>query len=168
MSRYRYCTVFGSRFLFIVLAPCLLASIPIVPYMAWNFGGGKLVPMIISSFVSFACLCGLLVSINWRRFTWLLTIFALAVPICYVWYFCDEYFVRHVAFEPSTSRSDQTPWNAMMGFIVFGVPCAIFARRLIRLEIRKHRRKTHLMPNPALEPSSASVTPVAGQPSRHP
>ncbi len=51
------------------------------------------------------------------------------VALCYVLYFIDTYFVEKQPLAPSARRSEATPWNAIMGFLVIGIPCLWFTIR---------------------------------------
>lgn len=48
------------------------------------------------------------------------------VALCYRLYFIDTYFVEKRSLAPSGRRTEATPWNAVLGFVVIGIPCLWF------------------------------------------
>lgn len=136
MSRpktYMTFSIFGSRALFWLLAPWLLASVPTFAYLAVScFREDNLTGILISVVLTICCLSGLLLGVSIRRFGWTAIFITLAIPAGYIWYFCDTFFVEGQRITPTARRAESTPWNAIMGFIVFGVPCLIASFMIIR------------------------------------
>jgi hypothetical protein len=143
MKPHRPCTLFGSRLLFFALAPWLVVCIPLFPYMAYNFGQST-GAVLLAGVLSTACALGLLLAIDRRRFLFLSIGLLLLVPAAYVWYFCATFFGDGMPLAP-TRRSDASPFNAVLGFVIWGVPSLFLARRLIgkarRLRAVKAQRR---------------------------
>jgi hypothetical protein len=128
---HRRFSIFGSRALYFALAPWLVVCIPLFPYMALNFGPDAK-SIVLSALISALCLVGLLVATDsWRFIRWNIALLIL-VPVAYVVYFCHTFFVGEMAFMPSMRRSQATPFNAFLGFIVWGIPSLLGARRLLK------------------------------------
>jgi hypothetical protein len=131
MKIHRRFSVFGSRFLYFALAPWLLVCIPLFPYMALNFGSG-IGSALLSAIVSAFCFVGLLAATDGWRFIRLTIALLALVPLTYLWYFCDTMFVDGMSFTPSLRISQASPFNALLGFLVWGVPSILGVRRLSR------------------------------------
>ena len=131
MKVHRRFAVFGSRFLYFALAPWLLVCIPLFPYMAFNFGK-SVSSVLLSAMVSAICLIGLLVATDSWRFIRLTIALLFMVPVAYVWYFCDTFFVGGMPFAPSLRISEATPFSAFLGLLVWGVPATLVAHSLIK------------------------------------
>lgn len=143
MKVRRQFAVFGSRLLFFALAPWLLVCIPLFPYMAFTFGKGT-GAVLLSGMVSAVCALGLLVATDSWRFIRLTIGLLLLVPIAYVLYFCHTFFVDDMAFTPSLRFSESTPFSALFGFLVWGVPAIFGARSLSRKARRIHEVEERL------------------------
>lgn len=118
----------GSRFLFWVLAPWLVLGCVAFCLVAKDaFDDSHALRGAFAS--SFAALCALgLFAMISRKYGLLYgRMIAAIVAIAYLWYFADTYFVEGQSLAPGGRRSDSTPFNAICGFLVIGVPCIIFA-----------------------------------------
>jgi hypothetical protein len=149
MKIHRHFSVFGSRFLFFALAPWLLVCVPLFPYMAFTFGK-SVSSVLLSAMVSAVCLVGLLVATDSWRFIRLTIALLTLVPIAYIWYFCQVFFVEEMPFTPSLRISQSTPFSAFLGFMVWGVPAMLGARSLTQkakriraVEAKRRLRHAH-------------------------
>lgn len=151
MRIHRRFSVFGSRLLFFALAPWLLVCIPLFPYMAYNFSRGA-GTTILAAMVSLLCTLGLLVAVDSWRFIRLNIGFLILVPITYVWYYCQTYFVDGMRFSPSFRLSESSPFGAFLGFFVWGVPSILGAFSLLkkarRIRAVEARWRLHKSQNP--------------------
>lgn len=168
MKIHRRFSVFGSRFLYFALVPWLLVCISLFPYMAFNFGSG-ISSVLLSAIVSTTCFVGVLVATDSWRFIRLTIALLLLVPVAYIWYFAQTFFADQMSFTPSLRVSQSTPFNALLGFLIWGVPSMIGARVLLQKARRisavdakrRLRRSRKKEPNQTLQPTPLLVTPRA-------
>jgi hypothetical protein len=131
MKIHRRFSVFGSRLLYLALAPWLLVCIPLFPYMAFTFGK-SIHSILLSVVISAICLAGLFVATDsWRFIKVTIALLAL-VPVVYLWYFCHVFFGESMALTPSLRLSDATPFSALAGGVFWGLPAIIGVRSLSR------------------------------------
>lgn len=129
MRVHRPFAIFGSRLLYCALAPWLVVCVPLFPYMAWNFARGP-AQVVLAGLVSLVCVVGLFVATDsWRFIRWNIALLAL-VPVVYVWYFVQMYFVEGQALAPSARVSTPSPWSALLGLVVWGVPSLLGVAKL--------------------------------------
>lgn len=166
MKIHRRFTVFGSRLLYFALAPWLFVCIPLFPYMAYTFGK-SMSSILLSALVSGICFVGLLVATDSWRFIRLTIALLALVPVAYIWYFCDVFFVQDLPFTPSLRFSEATPFSAFAGGFFWGIPALIgvwsLSKKAKRIgaveEKRRLRRSTKegrsrsLQTTPGLRPS---------------
>ena len=130
---YMTFSIFGSRVLFCVLAPVLILCIPVFARQALTcLREGNLPGTLISVILTICCTSGLLIGISIRRFGWTSIFITVSIPAAYIWYFCDTFFVEKQPLTPGAARSETTPWNALIGFVVFGLPCVAASYRTVR------------------------------------
>jgi hypothetical protein len=145
---HRRFAVFGSRILFIALAPWLIICIPLFPYMAANFAKGTR-ELVLAWLLSALCFAGILAAIDSWRFLRIIIAFLYLVPIAYCAYLLHTYIFLGMAFEPSFRVSEAKPFSAFVGLIIWGLPCVLGARQLTRklqrvraIEAKWRARKT--------------------------
>ncbi len=121
----------GSRFVFWCLAPLLVLCGIGVPLMLtdWNFT--KVVVMVgWSSF----CLLAVPALYDAKRFWWAARGLTLIIFVCYASYLVYEFFFTSKSFVP-TRRSESSPWNSVLGFLIIGLPAlwyTLFGRFSLR------------------------------------
>jgi hypothetical protein len=49
------------------------------------------------------------------------------ISLAYAAYFIHEFFFTNAPFRISGRRSEASPFNALLGFIVIGLPCLVYA-----------------------------------------
>lgn len=118
----------GSRLFFWLVAPWLGLGIVAVGLVAMgHFDDGKIYQGVLASAFVLGCALGLYAMISQKHGHAIGRIIAAMVPAAYLWYFADTFFVEGQSLQPTGRRSDASPFNAICGFVVFGVPCLIFA-----------------------------------------
>ena len=137
-------TVFGSRLFFWMLAPWIIAGVLFFPYLAYQaFLAKETMGVIIAASLSLCYVSFLLMALSPGRFGWLSVFISGSIAAAYVWYFCDTYFVHHQPVKFSLNFAEPTPVNALLGFLVWGLPSLLFTIRGIKtlLDKRGRRRK---------------------------
>jgi hypothetical protein len=61
-----------------------------------------------------------------RIVNWTFRAFAGVVVALYAWYLIDELFSANKSFDLPSTRREKTPWNALLGLLVFGLPCLCY------------------------------------------
>ncbi len=135
MKIHKRYAVFGSRFIYFVLALSLAVCIPLFPWMAFQFNS-SIKSVVFSAIASFLCLLGLLVATDSWRFIRLTIGFLLLVPIFYIFYFCQVFFIDGMPFSPSFHLSRSSPFSAFVGLLFWGIPAIMGAIRLMRKATR--------------------------------
>jgi hypothetical protein len=134
-------TIFGSRLLFWLLAPWVIAGALFFPYLAYQaFVAKETTGAIIAVVLSLCCIFFLLMAISPSRFAWLSVFIGGSITMAYVWYFCDTYLVHHEAIIPTLDFSEPTPFNAILGFLVWGLPSLLFTISRIRVLVNKREQ----------------------------
>ena len=127
MSSFGSTLFSGSRFIFWCLGPLFLASgvgcLIGSPFVYSSKGWPQAMALVV---MGVCCICFFLALLTIKRFLWAARVVTGIVALSYVLYFADTYFVERQSLSPTTRRSSATPWNAIMGFIVIGVPCLWF------------------------------------------
>ena len=134
-------TIFGSRLLFWLLAPWVIAGAMFFPYLAHQaFLAKETTGVVIAVVLSLCCIFFLMMALSPGRFGWLSIFISGSIALAYVWYFCDIYFIHHQAVKPSLDFAAPSPFNAILGFLVWGLPSAIFTIRGIGKLIDARRK----------------------------
>ena len=132
-------TIFGSRLLFWLLAPWVIGGALFFPYLTYQeLLVHETVGVLIGAVLSLCCIFFLIMS-EFPRLWWLSLFISGSIAGAYVWYFCDTFFVRHQAVKPSLNTAQATPFNAILGFLVWGLPSTIFTVQGVRTLINKRR-----------------------------
>ncbi|WP_309386859.1 hypothetical protein [Cerasicoccus frondis] len=128
-----YFRIFGSRVLFFLLAPWLIICIFLFPYIvSVSTPEDRTTAYVIAAVFSACCLAGLLVGIDSKRFGKAIIVITISIPAAYLWYFIDIFFIEGMELTPGQRKSDSTPWNAILGFCVFGIPCVLTTVRILK------------------------------------
>jgi len=130
MSNFGRTLFGGSRFIFWCVGPlvllCGLGGVIGAAFALaskdWKAGTALLL-------LGVSGVCLFLALLNSKRFLWAARVVTGIVALCYVLYFAETYFVEKRVLVPSQTKSEATPWNAIMGFIVIGLPCIWFTVR---------------------------------------
>lgn len=130
MSNFGQGLFSGSRFIFWCLGPlCLLCGLGCLIGAPFAFAAKDLKAAIALALLGVLGVCFFLALLDLKKFLWAARIVTGIVALCYVLYFVDTYFVGQQPLTPSARKSEATPWNAIMGFLVIGVPCLWFTIR---------------------------------------
>lgn len=120
-----------SRIWFWILAPFALpaAAVPLLLDMRSGLQ--------LAVGATWSALCLLLVVASWdpRRFKWAARIVTGAVFVAYLAYLIHELVFTDKPIDPRVRRSQPSPWNAILGFTIVGVPClwySLFGRLPLR------------------------------------
>jgi cell division protein FtsW (lipid II flippase) len=154
MSNFGRTLFGGSRFIFWCVGPlsllCGLGCVIGAPFALaakdWKAGTALVL-------LGICGVCLFLALLNSKRFLWAARVVTGIVALCYVLYFAETYFVEKQSLTPSQKKSEATPWNAIMGFVVIGLPCIWFTVR--------GRFRSEEGANQSSEPTVMSVTPRA-------
>jgi len=134
--------MFGSKILFWLLAPWLALGVVVFGSMAVaQVSEGKLAPVLIALVLTLICASALLMCIFPKQLGWMLLCITGSIAFGYIWYFCETYFVEGQPLTPTSGRSGTTPWNALRGFLHFGLPCLLATIGGIVVMLRKRREK---------------------------
>jgi hypothetical protein len=118
----------GSRIYFWLVAPWIAIGIVAFAFAAKSsFEDGRKMAGIAASYFVVLCALGMYAMLSKKHSLACGRIVAGTVVLVYVAYFIDTYFIEGESLMPTGRRSDSTPFNAICGFIVIGVPCAQFA-----------------------------------------
>ena|SRR2546430_6590438 len=121
MSRFGQTLFSGSRFTFWSLAPILALSAVLLPFLAgkWTVSSFFFVVPIEALFVAL-----ILALFNPQRFWWATRSVTGIVFCLYLDYAIEEVFLSGKGWEVGFgSRAEASPLNAILGFIVIGLPC---------------------------------------------
>jgi len=117
----------GSRFIFWSLAPVLILVGVGLPFMIAEWNPSRVAMM---AALSGGCFLGVFALYDARRFWWAARGVTGIVFCAYLSYLIYEVFFSGASFGP-TRRSDASPFNSVLGFIVIGLPAlwyTIFGR----------------------------------------
>lgn len=106
-------TLFGSRLLFWMLAPWVVASIPVFAFLAYHgFLLKEWVGSAIMSVLLLFCIFGVLMALSPKRFGWLGLIIGGSIGVAFILYFCNTFLlaIHHLSVKP---------FNVILGIIVF-------------------------------------------------
>ena len=108
-------TLFGSRLLFWMLAPWVIASIPLFAFLAYRgFLLKEWVGFAIVSVLLLFCIFGVLMALSPKRFGWLGLIIIWSIGVAYFLYFCHT-------FLSASHHLSIKPFNAILGIIAFAI-----------------------------------------------
>lgn len=110
----------GSRFLFWALAPCLLFSSIIVPLSIGEWTPARVA---VAAVWSISCILGIFALYDARRFWWATRSVTATIFVAYAVYLIYEFVFDVKPFELVGSRSEASPRNSLLGFVIIGLPC---------------------------------------------
>ena len=136
-------TLFGSRILFWLLTPLVVAGIVGFLYLSYlSYLDKRSMGVMCGIGLSLFLLFFLLWSVFPRQFGWMSIFITGSIAGAYIWYFCDTYFVQHQPIKPSDTGAPSS-FNALHGFFEFGLPCLIYTVWRVRaLLVKKHHHDT--------------------------
>lgn len=118
----------GSRVVFWFVAPWVLLGLVAFIFVAkGSFESGETVAGLLASYCAALCVIGLYAMLAPRHGLIVGRVIAGTLALAYVGYFVLTCFIEGQPFRFTTQRSQATPFNAVLGFIVIGLPCAHFA-----------------------------------------
>jgi hypothetical protein len=125
MSKFGQTLFGGGGFIRWTLSPFVLLFAVVMPLVIdeWTFGRVGLI-------VCMELMCVSLLAGFWlppRIGFWAFRFLAGMVALAYAAYLVDEFFVGNRPFTVTGQRSDASPFNALLGFLVIGVPSLLFA-----------------------------------------
>jgi hypothetical protein len=124
-------TFSGSKFIFWCLAPILVLCGVGLPLMLTDWNPTK---VIVAVGWSSACFLAIPALYDSRRFWWAARALTLIIFASYAEYLVYEWFFSGKGIGP-TRRSEASPWNSMLGFVVIGLPAlwyTVFGRFSLR------------------------------------
>ena len=137
-------TLFGSRLLFWLLAPWVIAGALFFPYLAYQSALTKeRLGVIVASILALLCIFILLMAIAPKRFGWLSILVSGSIAGAYLWYFIYTFFIQRQPIKFSWDIAEATPLNAILGFCVWGLPSLFLTIRGIRALIDKRKNVGH-------------------------
>jgi hypothetical protein len=126
----------GSRFIFWCLAPVLgvCAGVPLL-LDDWN-----ITKIIAATGWSACCILAIPAIFDSQRFWWAARGVTAIIFFCYLSYLITEAVLSGGSFTP-TRRSDASPYNSVIGFIIIGLP-ALWYTLFGRVTIRRQGQNT--------------------------
>jgi hypothetical protein len=115
----------GSPFLRWALTPFLLLFAVVMPLLLDNWTPGALAVMIGMELMCLSLLAGFWLPA--RIGQWAFRILAALVFLAYAAYLIHAFFFTHTPFKLAERRSEASPRNALLGFVLIGLPCLWFA-----------------------------------------
>lgn len=120
----------GSPFIFWSLGPLfLLVAAVFVRFACTQFTEGHFGRFGSAVAIAVVCVCFFLALLNGSYFWWAGRVVAVCVFGAYLWYLLDTWLIHPKPFAIGGRRSDATPWNALCGLVIFGIPCLLYAFR---------------------------------------
>ncbi len=114
----------GSRFVFWTLGPFLLFCFLVFGLLAIPaFATKEWIGASILTVLSLGCFFLFLSLLKTKKFAWAFRVVTALVAFAYSYYVIHEFFIEKEEVSISTNRAESTPWNAVLGFVVIGVPC---------------------------------------------
>ena len=125
MSNFGQTLFGGGGFIRWALSPFVLLFAVVMPLVIdeWTFGRAVLI-----GGMELMCFC--LLAGFWlppRIGFWAFRLLAGTIAIAYAAYLVHEFFFTDKSFTVTGRRSDASPFNALLGFLVIGVPSLLFA-----------------------------------------
>lgn len=132
----------GSRFIFWCLAPVLFLCGIGLPLMLDDWTPVK---VMLTAAWSLGCFAAIFALYDTSRFPWAARAVTGIIFLAYLAYLIYEFAFSGKPFEP-TRRSEASPWNSVLGFIIIGLP-ALWYTILGRFSLRKPEDPTDQDPN---------------------
>src|SRR5258708_39755043 len=125
MSKFGQTLFGGGRFVRWALSPFVLLFAVVVPLVIDEWTLGRVVLIVFVELMCVSLLAGF-----WlppRIGFWAFRFLAGMVALAYAAYLVDEFFFDNRPFTVTGRRGDASPFNALLGFLVIGVPSLLFA-----------------------------------------
>lgn len=142
MSAFGQTLFGGSRFVRWALSPFVLLFAVVMPFLVekWTLKlGGMIAGM---EFLCLALLAGFWLPARIGR--WAFRSLAGAVFLIYAGYLIDQFFISDAPFRLVESRAETSPRNALLGFVIIGLP-ALWYALFGRFTLREPQRETEIM-----------------------
>jgi hypothetical protein len=128
----------GSPFVRWTLTPVVFLFAVLIPFLisGWT-------PTAVAITVGIEVMCLALIAGFWlppRPQRWALRVLAGLVFVAYSIYLIYEFLFSDTPFKIDEARAKASPWNALLGFMVIGLPClwySLFGRFTLRAESRQ-------------------------------
>jgi len=62
-----------------------------------------------------------------QRGWWGIRLAAFVIFASYFWYIIDQFLIQGSAVDLTVERSTKSPFNALLGLLIFGIPCLMFS-----------------------------------------
>jgi hypothetical protein len=124
-------TFSGSKFIFWVLAPILVLCGVGLPLMLTDWTPTKAATAVVWSS---ACFLAIPALYDAKRFWWAARLLTFIIFASYAGYLVHEWLFTDKPLVP-TRRSESSPWNSALGFVVIGLPSlwyTLFGRFTLR------------------------------------
>ena len=108
-----------------VLTPFIAIFAVAMPLLIDEWTPARIALMAVMEFMCVAVLAGFWLPPRFGQ--WAFRGFAGAVFLCYAAYFIHEWFFTNEPFRISERKSAASPRNALLGFIIIGLPCLWYA-----------------------------------------
>jgi hypothetical protein len=117
----------GSRFIFWSLGPLfLLVAAVLLVTVYVQFAAGRFAAAGVAAAACLVCVSFFLALLNGPYFWWAGRVVAASVFGAYLWYLLDTWLIHPTAFGFWGPRSAATPWNAVCGLLIIGLPCLCY------------------------------------------
>lgn len=117
----------GSRFIFWSLGPLSLLVAGIVVRVAYTqYVEGRFAGCGMAVAASLVCVCFFLALLNGPFFWWAGRVVGASVFGVYLWYLLDTWLIHPKPLSIGGARSGATPWNALCGLAIIGIPCLCY------------------------------------------
>lgn len=142
MSAFGQTLFGGSRFVRWALSPFVLLFAVVMPLLVetWTLKLGGMIAGL--EFLCLALLAGFWLPTRMGR--WAFRILAGAVFLAYAGYLIDQFFFTDTPFRLVESRAETSPRNALLGFVIIGLPSLWYAL-LGRFTLREPQPETEIM-----------------------
>ena len=121
-------TFLGSPIFFWLVAPwVVLGSVAFVFVSKASFEAGERSAGFLAAYFSLLCAIGLFAMSSKKHGLLCGRFIAATIGTIYIGYFVITALVEKQSLAPTGDRSDASPFNAIVGFLVIGLPCLQFA-----------------------------------------
>lgn len=101
----------------------VLTAFMYVYFDSYEWEPGPIIVQVALSAIS----VGLVVATIWpEKGWWGIRVVAFVIFAAYLWYLIDMIWLSGQAIEITERRSQATPFNAILGFLFFGIPCFLY------------------------------------------
>jgi len=62
-----------------------------------------------------------------KRFAWGLRLITFVIFLAFLGYLFNQFIIQQSSFNVAMSRTSPTPFNALLGFLIIGIPCLMYS-----------------------------------------